>query len=130
MKKATNDWFLSAESDLLLIQKIASDENLTHLAAFHSQQSVEKSFKAIIEEFDLGYIKTHSLETLYNKVKGRIKLNIDTEMLVVLDQLYIDSRYPGAFGLMPDGKPSVLEGKEFFRLALEILEAAKSACKT
>jgi HEPN domain-containing protein len=128
MKKATNDWFISAESDLLLIQQIASDEYLTHLAAFHAQQSVEKSFKAIIEEFDLGYIKTHSLETLYNKVKGRITLNMDTEILVILDQLYIDSRYPGAFGLLPNGKPTVSEGKEFFKFAKEILEAAKSAC--
>jgi HEPN domain-containing protein len=128
MKKATKDWFLSAESDLLLIKKIASDETLTHLAAFHSQQSVEKSFKAIIEEFDLGYIKTHSLETLYNKVKGRIMVNIDTEMLIVLDQLYIDSRYPGAFGLLPNGKPSVSEGEKIFRFALDILEAAKSSC--
>jgi HEPN domain-containing protein len=66
MKKVTKEWFESAESDLLLIHEIHSNENLTHLVAFHAQQAVEKAFKALIEEFDLGFIKTHSLEMLYN----------------------------------------------------------------
>ena len=49
MKKITKDWFDSAESDLMLIRQIMYDENLTHLASFHAQQAVEKSFKAVIE---------------------------------------------------------------------------------
>ena len=44
MKKTTKEWFNSAESDLLLIQEISSNENLTHLSAFHAQQAIEKSF--------------------------------------------------------------------------------------
>jgi len=56
MKKSTNEWLLSAESDLHLIGMIISQENLTHLAAFHAQQSIEKTFKALIEEFDLGLV--------------------------------------------------------------------------
>lgn len=129
MKKTTNGWFNSAESDLLLIQEINLNENLTHLSAFHAQQSIEKSFKAVIEEFDLGFIKTHSLETLYNIVKERIMLKFNADMLIILDQLYIDARYPGELGLLPDGKPSVSEGQAFFNFAKEIFEAAKSACK-
>ena len=43
MKKTTNDWLVSAGSDLLLIQKITLHENLTHLSAFHAQQAIEKS---------------------------------------------------------------------------------------
>ena len=128
MKRTTKDWLSSAESDLLLIKEIILNENLTHLSAFHAQQSIEKSFKAIIEEFDLGFIRTHSLETLYNIVKERIPLKRDTDILIILDQLYIDARYPGEFGLLPNGKPSVSEGNEFFSFAKEIFRAAKSAC--
>jgi HEPN domain-containing protein len=95
MKKATNEWFISAESDLLLIKEILGIEDLTHLSAFHAQQTVEKSFKAVIEEFDLGFIKTHSLETLYNLVKKKLPGQLDIDILILLDQLYIDSRYPG-----------------------------------
>jgi len=57
MKKITKEWLLSAEGDLLLVKEIIDHENLTHLSAFHSQQAIEKSFKALIFVF----IKTHSL---------------------------------------------------------------------
>jgi len=129
MKKATNGWFDSAASDLLLIQEISFNEALTHVAAFHTHQAIEKSFKAIIEEFELGFIKTHSLETLFNKVGERIRLKLDTDMLMILDHLYIDARYPGELGLLPNGKPSISEGESFYRIAKEIFEAAKSVCK-
>jgi HEPN domain-containing protein len=128
MKKTTEDWLISAESDLILIREIITHENLTHLSAFHAQQAIEKSFKAIIEEFDLGFIKTHSLEMLYNKVKDNIS-PVNTDLLVLLDQLYIDARYPGEMGLLPEGKPCISEAKEFFDLGKEVLEYTKSSCK-
>lgn len=129
MKKTTNDWFSSAESDLLLIQEIISMENLTHLSSFHAQQVVEKSFKAIIEEFELGFIKSHSLEMLYNKVIEHINAVINMDKLILLDQLYIEARYPGELGLLPNGKPSVKEAKEFYILGKQIFDAAKLTCK-
>jgi HEPN domain-containing protein len=129
MKKTTNEWFLSAESDLLLIQEIKKVENLTHLSAFHAQQTVEKSFKSLIEEFDLGFVKTHSLETLYNLVKRKISVNLDTDMLIILDQLYIDSRYPGEMGLLPNGKPSISEVEEFYNYACLVYDESNEACQ-
>jgi HEPN domain-containing protein len=129
MKKATKEWFDSAESDLLLIREICSNETLTHLSAFHAQQAIEKSFKAIIEEFELGFIKTHSLEMLFNIVRDKIKIKSDYDQLIILDQLYIDSRYPGEMGLLPNGKPTLKESKQFLDLAMEIIKAAKLACR-
>jgi HEPN domain-containing protein len=125
----TQDWLISAESDLLLIRGIMGQQDLTHLLAFHSQQVIEKSFKAIIEEFELGFYKIHSLETLYNKVKDRFKPGINIDLLASLDQLYIDSRYPGELGLLPDGKPSIDESEEFFNLSIKVFERAKLICK-
>jgi HEPN domain-containing protein len=104
-------------------------ENLTHLSAFHAQQVIEKSFKAIIEEFELGFIKSHSLEMLYNKVNKHISTEINMDHLILLDQLYIDARYPGELGLLPNGKPSVKEAKEFYILGKQMFEAAKLICK-
>jgi HEPN domain-containing protein len=69
------------------------------------------------------------LETLYNIVKDKILAKFETDLLIILDQLYIDSRYPGELGLLPNGKPSVSEGGIFFNLAKEIYKAAKTACK-
>lgn len=129
MKKPTNDWLLSAESDLLLIQEIILLENLTHLSAFHAQQAIEKSFKAIIEEFDFGLVKSHSLEMLHNKVKEKITCEINFDLLILLDQLYIDARYPGELGLLPDGKPSISESEDFYNLGKLLFDAARSICK-
>lgn len=128
MKKITKDWIQSAESDLLLIQEIITNQFLTHLAAFHAQQAIEKSLKAIIEEFDLGFIKSHSLESLYNKVKEKTSTDINIQQLMLLDQLYIEARYPGEMGLLPDGKPTIQDVNVFFELAKQMLETAKIAC--
>jgi|GEM_PF-153645 len=128
MKHIVKDWLVSAEGDLLLIQEIVTKENLTHLSAFHAQQAIEKSFKAIVEEFELGFIKTHSLETLYNQVKQIYQSRIELDSLILLDQLYIDSRYPGEMGLLPDGKPTVVESEGFFDLARSIYKEAESIC--
>ena len=127
MKKTTNDWLVSAESDLLLIQMIINQESLTHLSAFHSQQSIEKTFKALVEEYELGFLKTHSLETLFEKVRTIISIEIDTDMLTLLDQLYIDARYPGELGLLPNGKPSTVEAIDFFSLASKLYESVRYA---
>ena len=113
MKKTTKEWLNSAESDLLLIKEISLNENLTHLSAFHAQQAIEKSFKAVIEEFDLGFVKTHSLETLYNIVKEIILLKGDTDMFIILDQLYIDARYPGKWVYYLMGNPLFQKEKNF-----------------
>jgi len=128
MKKIVKDWLVSAEGDLLLIKEIIDLENLSHLSAFHAQQAIEKSFKAIVEEFELGFIKTHSLETLYKLVKPVFSIKIELDLLILLDQLYIDSRYPGEMGLLPDGKPTVDESTKFFNLAKMINKEAESTC--
>jgi len=128
MKRTTIDWFESARSDLQIIERILDDAHLTHQLAFHAQQAIEKSFKAVIEEYNLGLIKTHSLETLYGKIKNILPEVIHSDHLIILDQLYLDARYPGELGLLPDGKPSLNESHNFYSLALKVFEAAQQAC--
>jgi len=41
-------------------------------------------------------------------------------MLYRLDQLYIESRYPGDLGLLPNGKPSKEDAKMFYDFAIMI----------
>lgn len=125
MKSITKDWLKSAESDLLLIKSIIDQEELTHLSAFHAQQAIEKTFKSLVEEYELGFLKTHSLETLFSKVSNYIS-SINIDLLIVLDQLYIDARYPGELGLLPEGKPSLKEAWEFYNFAFEIFTEVKS----
>ena len=81
---------------------------------------MEKSFKSVIEEFDLGFVKTHSLSTLLGRIESKIVFKVDMDMLILLDQLYLDSRYPGELGLLPDGYPSLEQSKRFYEFASDI----------
>lgn len=130
MKAITKEWLKAANDDLLLIEKIISDEHLTHLAAFHAQQSIEKSFKAVIEEHELELEKIHNLQRLYKSIEKQIDLNIDMQLIKMLDKLYISSRYPGDLGLLPEGKPTLEDVKEFFDFAKDIYIQIKQVFET
>jgi HEPN domain-containing protein len=47
-------------------------------------------------------------------------LGIDEKKLIVLNEVYLDSRYPGDLGLMPDGMPTKDQAKEFIEFVNEI----------
>lgn len=59
MKLITKEWLNRAKDDLTVIEEIIDNRHLTNMVAFHAQQTVEKTLKAIIEEFEIGFIKTH-----------------------------------------------------------------------
>ena len=40
----------------------------------------------------------------------------------MLDSLYIDARYPGDFGLLPDGKPTLDDAQAFYNFAEKIFK--------
>ncbi len=64
MKAITREWLNAANDDLIAMEVMNGREEITNMVAFHAQQAIEKSFKALVEEFNLGNIKTHHLESL------------------------------------------------------------------
>ena len=68
MKPITREWLNAANDDVIAMEVMLGREEITNMVAFHAQQTIEKSFKAIVEEFNLGNIKTHHLESLYAKI--------------------------------------------------------------
>ncbi len=122
MKEVTKEWLKAAHDDLRLIEKIINDEHLTHLSAFHAQQSIEKCLKAVIEEEELELEKIHNLQRLFNTIESKIQLETDPEIIKTLDRLYISARYPGDLGLLPEGKPSIESANQYFDFARKIYE--------
>jgi HEPN domain-containing protein len=120
VKKATVEWLKSAEMDLDSVVQIIHREHLTPVAAFPAQQCVEKCFKAVLEEHVKRVHKDHSTLRLYGLIKGLIPLDGDMGVLTDLDDLYIEARYPGELGLLPSGKPTLAEAREFFEIAKSI----------
>ena len=127
MKKLTEEWLKAAEDDLRVIERIGRDEHLTHMVAFHAQQAVEKSLKAAIEEYELGSVRVHSLERLFEIVKPYMELDADLFIIEMLDKLYVDARYPGNLGLLPNGVQSLTHAEKFNSFARAVYENIKSA---
>jgi len=125
-KESAQAWLLSALADLRNIEHITSDDFLTHMVAFHAQQCVEKCFKAMLENAGKRVPKEHSTLKLYGLVKNELSADIEIDLLTDLDDLYIESRYPGDLGFLPHGKPSPDEANEFFELAQYIFEMVKN----
>ena len=126
MKQLTRAWLNAAEDDLIAIKNLLNIPILTNIVAFHSQQAIEKTIKAIIEEFGISILKTHNLQTLLMRIEEVIPFTINELIISELDRLYIDSRYPGDLGLMPNGKPSIAEAEMYFHEALKVKEQAEA----
>lgn len=126
MKQLTREWLNSAGDDLITIENLLDNPILTNIVAFHSQQAIEKSMKAVIEEFGIAFIKTHNLQTLLMKIEEVISFSVNELIISELDRLYIDARYPVDFGLMPYGKPTLEEAEIYFQEALKIKKQAEA----
>jgi len=120
MKQLTREWLNAAGDDLITIENLMDNPILTNIVAFHSQQAIEKTLKAIIEEFGIAFIKTHNLQSLLIKTEEVIPFQVNELIISELDRLYIDARYPGDLGLMPYGKPTLEEAKIYYNEALKI----------
>ena len=44
------------------------------------------------------------------------------DLIQLLDTLYIESRYPGDMGLLPYGKPTLKDAKEFYDFAQKLFD--------
>lgn len=120
MKPITKQWIEAAELDLENIKLILVNDRLTGHVAFHAQQAIEKSAKAILEEFNHSSQKIHSLQKLFKLVSSHIKIEIDEDIIIALDSLYTESRYPGELGLMPYGQPDTKEAQLYYEYAKKV----------
>jgi HEPN domain-containing protein len=125
MKEAALEWLRSAEEDLVVIESIKNMPTATGAASFHAQQCVEKSLKAVIEQTVGDVPKIHDLQTLFEKTKSLISLPYEEETVDTLSTLYIESRYPGALGLLPHGRPTTEDVAKFLNLAKTVLRMVK-----
>jgi len=125
MKAITREWLDSANLDFENIRHIIHDDRLTGHVAFHAQQAIEKSLKASIEEFGQKVPRIHSISRLMTICNQFVDISLEEVVVVALDSLYMESRYPGEFGLLPEGKPSLKEAQKFFDCAWEFYENVK-----
>ena len=125
MRQITKDWLEAASTDIESIVYLIQDVRLTGQVAFHAQQAIEKSLKAIIEEHGERVPKIHSLSKLFDLCAEHVNIQIDEDIIIALDSLYLESRYPGDFVLLPAGKPTRKQAQLFFEFAKEVYQFIK-----
>ncbi|MDR1878850.1 MAG: HEPN domain-containing protein [Bacteroidales bacterium] len=117
-----NDWIMLAKQDIRAASVIIVEEHLTNIVAFHCQQAIEKCFKAYILENDMQVLKIHDLPKLYGMIKEIRDFGIDEDILALINETYIEDRYPGEFGLLQDVMPSDEQAHDFLEFAKQIEE--------
>jgi len=121
MKKQAEDWILLADRDLYAAEVLLKDHFLlTNIVAFHCQQAIEKYLKAFLIENDVPLIKTHDLIKLNGMIQEIKDLGIDRKNLIIINEVYVESRYPGELGLISDGMPTNKQAEEFIEYTKEI----------
>ncbi|NOX61571.1 MAG: HEPN domain-containing protein [Chloroflexi bacterium] len=127
MKRATRAWLELAAKDLTAAQALAADEYVANIVVFHCQQCVEKALKAVLEESDLDVPRIHGIHRLNAMVQSEAScfLPLSEEEMDMLDDAYIDVRYPGV-GLLPSGFPSKHEAEQFLQVAERTYQAVKA----
>lgn len=130
MKAITREWLDRAGEDLSAAKLLLTQSELTNVVAFHSQQTVEKTLKALLEESDLSPVRTHSLTRLYGLVESYMVTAVDQDMLDRLDAVYMESRYPGEMGLLPHGKPTQEEANDFYNFARQFYKHVQDSLHT
>ena len=79
-----------------------------------------------MEERDIPFVKTHDLLRLHKLTR----FSLDEEhmkILSIVNEVYLDARYPGEYGLMPNGKPGNKDLQEFIKLAEHVLHMVRNS---
>lgn len=129
MKETAGEWLRAAQEDLTVIESIRNNPIATGAASFHAQQCIEKCLKAILEQVHGEVPRVHDLETLFGKTQEVFPIEYEESTVDALNTLYIESRYPGAFGLLPYGRPTIDDVERFYILARTIFEKVDAFIK-
>jgi HEPN domain-containing protein len=106
--RRTRDWLDQAEGDLKAAADLRDTGNYAW-SCFASQQSAEKSLKAILESLAIPSIG-HNLLLLVSMISEKIEVPDSIKSACKrLNRFYIPTRYPNAF---PGGAPVYMYDRE------------------
>lgn len=120
MKKTTKNWLRLADKDLKSAEMLMKNNYVANVTAFLLHQCSEKTLKAVLEENEIEIPRVHDLKKLFKLAEKFVKFSIDEEILLLLNQVYIDSGYPFEIGLLPNGVESNQEIEIFYNFSCDL----------
>ena len=91
------DWLRHAESDLALSRIPATSEVLPETLAFHAQQAVEKSLKAVLLNLGIEPPRTHNIKILLEFLPRTLIVPEEILQSAELTDYAVTVRYPGEY---------------------------------
>ena len=122
MQPLTSEWIQRAEGDLATARRELRARTVPNYdaACFHAQKVAEKYLKALLQEAEIPFGKTHNLSLLLDLLKDNHPgLELLRPTLAILNAFAVEYRYPGE---------SV--DKEVARKAVRLAEEVKQAALT
>ena len=119
MQPLTTEWIQKAEGDLATARRELRVRTTPNYDAscFHAQQCAEKYLKALLQEMETPFGKTHNLSLLLDLLKNRHPgLELLRPSLAILNVYAVEYRYPGESS-----------DKEVARQAVRLAEDVKQA---
>ena len=126
MKELARRWLTFADKDRQTCEQIKDSQGLRAIAAFHSQQMIEKSLKAILVCQGQNPPRIHDLVRLAAVVTAATgELVVNADELERINQYYTFSRYPQAFHTDTGEEPSARELESMISTGRKILDQAR-----
>jgi HEPN domain-containing protein len=122
MQPLTTEWIQKAEGDLATARREWRARTVPNYdaACFHAQQVAEKYLKALLQEAEVPFGKTHNLSLLLDQLKDTYPmLELLRPSLAILNAFAVEYRYPGESA-----------DKEIARQAVRLAEEVKQAALT
>jgi len=114
VNEEVKEWIIKAYEDYITVKYLISlpeDEIITSAVCFHSQQFVEKIFKAFLVLHKVKFGRTHNL-SLLKELCSRKDPSIEELEVENLNMYAVESRYPEIFLI-----PSLKEAQKSFKTA-------------
>ena len=124
MKEETKIWLNYARENLDS-SEILLENKLYNPSLQNAQQTVEKTFKALLVENEIDVKRTHDIfELNLILIKSYIIISISEEECDLLNSIYIPSKYPLG-SVLPDFEPDEIICKKVFEIASRVFSEAK-----
>ncbi len=125
MKDETKAWLRYADENLQSA-KVLLDSGLFNPCLQNVQQAVEKLLKAMLVEFSLKFIKTHSINELKMALATEgIDVDIGVEECDLFDSIYLPSKYPLG-SVLPEFEPDLEVCKQCMAIAERVRDSVET----
>jgi HEPN domain-containing protein len=110
LKKLTREWVTKAEEDSSVAAGLSRRRKVpANTVCFHCQQSAEKYLKAVLQERNVHFGKTHDLEALLQSAATlEASLILLANDVQLLSDYAVKYRYPGSNATVRQAKDALL----------------------